>query len=146
MKLHELKRKTKNKKKRTVGRGGKHAKTSGRGTKGQKARAGRKLRPELRDMIKKLPKRRGRGKNIFQSYEIRPAEVSLAKLALAFKSGDTVSPETLKEKKLIKNSKGKTPIVKILNSGSLDIKLTISGCKISKGAKAVVEKAGGSVE
>ncbi len=42
-----------------MGRGGKHAKTSGRGGKGQTARAGNKRRPELRDIIKKLPKMRG---------------------------------------------------------------------------------------
>ena len=48
---------------RRVGRGGKRGKTSGRGTKGQNARSGRKKRPEMRDIIKKLPKRRGYGKN-----------------------------------------------------------------------------------
>ncbi len=59
MQIHELKRQHKNKKDRMVGRGGKHAKTSGRGGKGQTARAGNKRRPELRDIIKKLPKLRG---------------------------------------------------------------------------------------
>lgn len=59
MQIHELKRQNKNKKDRIVGRGGKHAKTSGRGGKGQTARAGNKRRPELRDIIKKLPKLRG---------------------------------------------------------------------------------------
>ncbi|MBY0376874.1 hypothetical protein K2P96_02790 [Patescibacteria group bacterium] len=59
MQLHNLKRTHKNKKDRIVGRGGKHAKTSGRGGKGQTARAGNKRRPELRDIIKKLPKNRG---------------------------------------------------------------------------------------
>jgi ribosomal protein L15 len=59
MQLHNLKRTHKNKKDRLVGRGGKHAKTSGRGGKGQTARAGNKRRPELRDIIKKLPKLRG---------------------------------------------------------------------------------------
>jgi len=59
MQIHEVKRKHKNKKDRLVGRGGKHAKTSGRGGKGQTARAGNKRRPELRDIIKKLPKNRG---------------------------------------------------------------------------------------
>lgn len=59
MQIHELKRKNKNKKDRIVGRGGKHAKTGGRGGKGQTARAGNKRRPELRDIIKKLPKLRG---------------------------------------------------------------------------------------
>lgn len=59
MQIHNLKRIHKNKKDRTIGRGGKHAKTSGRGGKGQTARAGNKRRPELRDIIKKLPKNRG---------------------------------------------------------------------------------------
>ncbi len=59
MQIHNLKRQHKNKKDRLVGRGGKHAKTSGRGGKGQTARAGNKRRPELRDIIKKLPKARG---------------------------------------------------------------------------------------
>ncbi|TSC77875.1 MAG: 50S ribosomal protein L15 [Parcubacteria group bacterium Gr01-1014_24] len=59
MQIHNLKRQHQNKKDRTVGRGGKHAKTSGRGGKGQTARAGNKRRPELRDIIKKLPKNRG---------------------------------------------------------------------------------------
>jgi ribosomal protein L15 len=59
MQIHDLKRTHKNKRDRIVGRGGKHAKTSGRGGKGQTARAGNKRRPELRDIIKKLPKNRG---------------------------------------------------------------------------------------
>lgn len=59
MQIHNLKRTHKNKRDRMVGRGGKHAKTSGRGGKGQTARAGNKRRPELRDIIKKLPKNRG---------------------------------------------------------------------------------------
>ncbi len=59
MQIHNLKRNHKNKKDRIIGRGGKHAKTSGRGGKGQTARAGNKRRPELRDIIKKLPKNRG---------------------------------------------------------------------------------------
>lgn len=59
MQIHNLKRVHKNKKDRIIGRGGKHAKTSGRGGKGQTARAGNKRRPELRDIIKKLPKNRG---------------------------------------------------------------------------------------
>lgn len=59
MQIHNLKRDHKNKRDRLVGRGGKHAKTSGRGGKGQTARAGNKRRPELRDIIKKLPKNRG---------------------------------------------------------------------------------------
>ena len=67
MQFHSLKRKTPNKKSKAVGRGGKRGKTSGRGTKGQNARAGRKKRPELRDFIKRVPKLRGRGKSSLKS-------------------------------------------------------------------------------
>lgn len=75
MQIHNLKRVHKNKKDRIVGRGGKHAKTSGRGGKGQTARAGNKRRPELRDIIKKLPKNRG-----YQFKSVRkPYVVSLTK-------------------------------------------------------------------
>lgn len=74
MQIHELKRKNKNKKDRIVGRGGKHAKTSGRGGKGQTARAGNKRRPELRDIIKKLPKLRGYKFNSFAKNLVIPSK------------------------------------------------------------------------
>jgi len=71
MQFHTLKRKTQNKKARQHGRGGTRGKTSGRGTKGQNARAGRKKRPEIRDTIKKLPKLRGRGKSSLKSFQVK---------------------------------------------------------------------------
>lgn len=71
MQYHTLKSKTKNIKSKQVGRGGKRGKTSGKGTKGQNARAGRKKRPELRDFIKRFPKLRGRGKSSFKSFQPR---------------------------------------------------------------------------
>ena len=69
MQFHTLKSKTKRTKSRQVGRGGKRGKTSGKGTKGQNARAGRKKRPELRDFIKRFPKLRGRGKSSLKSFQ-----------------------------------------------------------------------------
>jgi ribosomal protein L15 len=71
MQFHTLKRKTPNKKSKQVGRGGTRGKTSGRGTKGQNARAGRKKRPELRDFIKRVPKLRGRGKSSLKSRQTK---------------------------------------------------------------------------
>ena len=71
MQFHTLKPKTRRKKSKTVGRGGTRGKTSGRGTKGQNARAGHKKRPELRDFIKRIPKLRGRGKNSLKSFKPR---------------------------------------------------------------------------
>ncbi len=145
MQLHNLKRHTKRKKSQSVGRGGKRGKTSGRGTKGQNARAGRKKRPELRDIIKKIPKMRGRGKNIFKSFRAKPAVVNLGELAQVVKAGDTVSPAFLLEKKLVEKVSGKTPSVKILGSGELTVAVTVSGCTVSASAKAAIEKAGGKV-
>lgn len=71
MQFHNLKRNTPNKKSKQVGRGGKRGKTSGRGTKGQNARAGRKKRPESRDIIKRVPKLRGRGTSSLKSRQIK---------------------------------------------------------------------------
>ncbi|MDO8589813.1 MAG: uL15 family ribosomal protein [bacterium] len=71
MQFHNLQARTKRKYSRQVGRGGTRGKTSGRGTKGQNARAGRKKRPELRDIIKRIPKLRGRGKSSLKSFQPR---------------------------------------------------------------------------
>ena len=59
MQLHELKPIHKLKRKKRIGRGGKRGTYSGRGIKGQKARAGRRLKPVIRDLIKRYPKLRG---------------------------------------------------------------------------------------
>ncbi len=69
MQFHNLKSKTKRKSSKRVGRGQSSGsgKTSGRGTKGQNARAGRKKRPEMRDVIKRMPKLRGRGNSPLKS-------------------------------------------------------------------------------
>ncbi len=78
MQIHDLKRIHKNKKDRIVGRGGKHAKTSGRGGKGQTARSGNKRRPELRDIIKRLPKNRGyQFKSIQKAFILKGGQVPL---------------------------------------------------------------------
>lgn len=142
MQLNELTRFTKNKKSVRVGRGGKRGKTSGRGTKGQKSRAGTSMRPELRDIIKKLPKNRGYK---FKSFEIKPALVNLALIEKTFTAGDAVNPETLIAKKLVKKVAGRVPAIKILATGKLSKKIALSGCLYSETAKASIEAAGGSV-
>ncbi|QQR49884.1 uL15 family ribosomal protein [Candidatus Nomurabacteria bacterium] len=131
MQFHTLQRKNKNPKKITVGRGGRRGKTSGRGTKGQKARAGHKIRPMIRDIIKKLPKRRGRGKNSFKSFAYKPKTVNLAVLEKHFTTGEVVTPSSLLAKGLITRTKGVTPRVKILSDGELTKKLTIKDCLVS---------------
>jgi len=59
MQLHEIKPIHKLKSKKRIGRGGKRGTYCGKGVKGQKARAGAKIRPEIRDLIKKIHKKRG---------------------------------------------------------------------------------------
>lgn len=145
MQIHNLKRKTANKKKVQVGRGSKRGKTSGRGTKGQKARAGRKIRPEMRDIIKKIPKLRGRGKNSFLSIQQPAVAVNLNALSI-FKAGETVSPKTLVDKGVIEIYKGRYPRVKILSMGEVSTKLNISNCEVSAGAKAKIEEVGGIIK
>lgn len=80
MQFHNLQAKTKRKRSRQVGRGGTRGKTSGRGTKGQNARAGRKKRPELRDIIKRVPKLRGRGKSSLKSFQRKASGTELRTL------------------------------------------------------------------
>lgn len=146
MQTHQIKRKIKNKKPSRVGRGGKRGKTSGRGTKGQLARAGRKLRPELRDIIKKLPKMRGRGKNSFLSIQEKPYVINLRDLDLNFKKGETITPSLLVARGLFKQRKGKNPRIKILAQGELNKELTIYRCIISSGAREKIIKAGGTIK
>jgi large subunit ribosomal protein L15 len=142
MKMHNLKRHTPNKKKKLVGRGGKRGKTSGKGTKGQKARAGRKMRPELRDLIKKIPKLRGYK---FASAELPRAVVNVDALEAAFASGEAVNPTSLVKKGLISRRQSMLTTVKILGDGELTKKLSVSECKVSSSARAKIEKAGGTV-
>jgi large subunit ribosomal protein L15 len=145
MQLHELKRATARKYEKRVGRGGGRGKTSGRGTKGQNARSGHKKRPEIREILKKLPKRRGRGIAGLISIQTKPAIINVASLELAFAAGDTINPKVLLERGLVRARKGSTPTVKVLGGGEITKKLTLSGVVVSASAKEKIEKAGGSV-
>lgn len=129
-----------------VARGGKRGKTAGRGTKGQKSRSGHKIRPEIRDVIKRIPKMRGRGKNSNLSIETKPIVINLEKIELLFSSGETVSRQTLIEKGIISLKKGKIPAVKILGNGDLTKKISVKGIPVSASVKTKVEKAGGAVQ
>lgn len=146
MQLHNVKSKTKRKKSVQVGRGGKRGKTSGRGTKGQGARAGRKIRPELRDTIKRIPKLRGLGKNSNKSIQVKPTVVDVTKL-VAFKVGEKVSALTLAEKGIVSVYKGRLPKIKILGKTEEKIPgVNVVDCKVSASVKAIIEAAGGSVK
>lgn len=146
MQAHTLQRNTSRMRSRVVGRGGKRGKTSGRGTKGQNARAGHKKRPEVRDYIKTLPKLRGRGKNSFKSFAIKPFPINLSRIESLFSLGEQVTPATLLQKGAIRVRSGITPRVKILGDGNLTKSLLIEGCFVSASARGKIEKAGGNVK
>jgi large subunit ribosomal protein L15 len=145
MQKHNLKRNKKNKKSARVGRGGLRGKTSGRGHKGQRARAGTRVRPEMRDVIKKLPKLRGRGVNSNKSIKTNTAGINVSTLDSNFDDGAVVSPKSLYKKGLIRKVSGKLPVVKILGNGDLSKKLTVAGTLTSASAKEKIEKAGGKI-
>jgi large subunit ribosomal protein L15 len=142
MQIQNVIPKTKSKRHKTVGRGGKRGKTSGRGTKGQNARAGRKKRPEIRDIIKKLPKNRGYK---FKSITPKPAIITLTQLEKIYVSKETVSPTSLAEKGISVRHGGALNRVKILSTGELTKALTFSRCIITPSAKVKIEKAGGTI-
>lgn len=147
--LHTLTR-TSRRAKQRVGRGQSsgRGKTSGRGTKGQNARSGRKKRPEWRDIIKKLPKRRGFGKNrgrTVVSDRPRPIVVQLGRLETAFDTGSDVTVQSLRDKQLLTQGGTKSPMVKIVGGEGLTKKLNIKGVRVTSGARVAIEKAGGTI-
>ncbi len=148
MELNNLKRPNGIPKSRRVGRGGKRGKTSGRGGKGQTARAGNKRRPEWRDIIKKIPKRRGYGRNRSHTAvpRIPATAINFETLAKHFKDGDVVTPALLVKARLVRRVSGKIPPVKILGAGAFSQKLSFEKISVSDAAKAAIEKAGGTVK
>jgi len=142
MQLNQIKPIHKNKKGKRVGRGGKRGTYSGHGIKGQSSRAGRKMQPSIRELIKRYPKLRGYR---YVRFRAVVAEVNIGILDKNFQNNDLVTAKILVEKGLVNLCKGKVPGVKILGQGEITKKLNISDCEISKIAKEKVEKAGGVV-
>lgn len=141
MQIHELKIK-KQKGKKRVGRGGKRGTYSGRGQKGQKSRAGRRIRPAERDLIIRLPKLRG----FHNKPQNKPLIVKindLIKKVKAFNFKDEINLLSLKQLNLIPNNyKGQ---VKIIGDSKELIPLNINGLKISNKLKEKINSIGGKV-
>lgn len=142
MQTHQIIQISKQKTRKRVGRGGKRGTFSGRGVKGQKSRAGAKIRPAWRDLIKQIPKRRG--------YRFKPVSgkalvVNIGVIDKSFKEGEVVSLDSLLKKGLISRIKGKAPEVKILGDGELNKKLNFINLEFSESAKEKIKKVGGSI-
>src|SRR4030042_3545818 len=141
MQLHELKTIYKNKSRKRVGRGGKRGTYSGRGQKGQKSRAGHRIRPAQRDLIQRLPKLRGIK---FPSIKTKALVLNVDDLAKKIKS-NIINRESLLKAGLIRKSDRK---IKILGPRKGEIKqaLQIEGLEISEKLKKAIESSGGSVK
>lgn len=142
LKLHDLAPPAGSKKKKIrVGRGegGRRGKTAGRGTKGLKARS--RQRPGFEGgqtpLAMRLPKLPGFKNPNKEHYAI----VNVESLN-AFRKGSEVTPETLRERGLIR----KKGLVKVLAEGDLEKALTVKAHAFSASAKEKIEAAGGSVE
>lgn len=150
MQLHQLRRPaTLKRSAQRVGRGQSsgRGKQSGRGGKGQTARAGAKIRPAWRDIIKKLPKRRGYGKNRGRTVvgtREDSVPLSILRLESLFESGTEISPKTLVARGLLR-ARDTRPI-KIVGGGALSKKLSLKGLAVSAPARSAIEKAGGQVK
>jgi len=141
LKLHHLRPAPGSKQERTrVGRGeASKGKTSGRGTKGTKARY--QVRPGFEGggvrLVMRTPKLRG-FKNPFRiEYQV----VNLEKLQESYPQGGAVTVKDLVAKGLVR----KNEPVKVLGNGDISVKLDVQVDKVSEQAKSKILAAGGSV-
>lgn len=118
-----------------------HGKTSGKGHKGQKARSGGSIRLGFEGgqmpLIRRIPKRGFSNANFKTQYAV----VNLADLN-RFDEGQAINEGTLRDAGLVR---GKFDGIKILGTGELTKKLSISAAKASASAREKIEKAGGTL-
>ena len=148
MKLHDLTPKDGSKKERKrVGRGisAGQGKTAGRGTKGEGARSGQGGHAYRQGgnlpFYRRLPFMRGEGFSPINRVEYN--EINLDQLATGFKANAEVTPEALAGLHLLRDSRNP---VALLGRGEIKIPLKVRVHRVSSGAKAKIEAAGGSVE
>jgi large subunit ribosomal protein L15 len=115
-------------------------KTCGRGHKGQKSRSGgfHKVGFEGGQMPlqRRLPKVGFRSKKAATKDEVRLNE-------LAQVEGDVIDIAALRRAGLVS---GKIKQAKIISTGSLDRPVTVVGLRVTRGAKAAIEAAGGKID
>lgn len=115
-------------------------KTAGRGHKGQTSRSGGSIKPGFEGgqmpLQRRLPKFGFTSAKSLVSEEVRLHE-------LARVDGDIADLASLKKANVLKNA---TRFAKVVLSGSIDRAVTVRGLKVTKGARAAIEAAGGKVE
>lgn len=143
--MHEIETTHPNRKKRRIGRGGKRGTYSGRGQKGQRARAGRNIKSQEREALLRIPQKRGTGfdrrsKNRGRNLVV----INISVINRAYTEGETVSPKTLMAKKVIARRFSRMPLIKILSQGEVTKRLIVKGCDVSKSVREKIERAGGT--
>lgn len=156
MDLHRLKPNTKRKSQKRIGRGGKRGTYSGKGSKGQKSRAGAGIKPGFRGADNRLwqlfPKQRGASKKpgsnrphkkhrYYQYRHDKPTVVNV-EVFNKFSEGERVTPSLLVEKGIVL---GNWKSVKVLGNGTLKKKLEFEGFEFSSSAKEKITQAGGKI-
>ncbi|HUX22659.1 MAG TPA: 50S ribosomal protein L15 [Spirochaetia bacterium] len=133
------------KKKRIIGRGqgSNRGGTSGKGSKGQNARAGGGVRPGFEGG--QMPLFRRIARRGFSNYRSKKhfQIINVGALADRFSDGDSVTTETLVAKRLVK---GNGMPIKLLGNGELDKKLNVTVDALSESARAKIEAAGGTIQ
>ncbi len=144
MKLHELKPPAGARHRRKIvgrGPGSGHGKTSGRGEKGQKARAGGSSQPWFEGG--QLPLHRRIPKRGFVNLFRKEYAILNVKDLDRFEAGTAVTPILLREAGFVRAAAAG---VKILGEGALSKSLAVSAHRFSKSAVEKIRAAGGSVE
>jgi len=123
------------------GMGSKLGKTAGKGNKGQKSRKGYSRRPGFEGG--QMPLHRRIPKRGFHNPFAREFAVVNVESLNAFAAGETVTPESLAIRGLVRRERAD---VKILGDGDLKVGLTVRAQAFSKSAQEKIARAGGKVE
>lgn len=89
-------------------------------------------------LVRRVPKR-----GFHNKFALHVVALNVCDLDAAFSDGEKVSPETLKERAILKQ---RYDVLKILGDGELTKKLEVAAHRFSASAREKIEKAGGSVE
>jgi large subunit ribosomal protein L15 len=140
--VHEGIQKHKNRKRIGRGPGSGHGKTAGRGHKGFFSRSGSKRRRGYEGG--QMPLMRRIAKRGFSNarFADEVAIINLSQIEKAFEAGETVSPDTLHEKGVLRSG---YDVLKVLGNGKLTKKLTVQAHRFSKSAAEQITSAGGKM-
>lgn len=139
-------RKNRIKKGKRLGRGygsGVGGHTVGRGTKGQKSRAGHKSLQFFEGgnvaFFRRMPKYKG----FNQKFKKEAQVVSVETLNKNFNDGEIINEKVLKDKGIVRKN---SALIKVLGQGEIIKKLTIEGLQVSQSARTKIENAGGAIK